>query len=210
MAVADHPAAAAACSSSLLHPEPARLLGEGAAGAGGRSCTSPSRTRRVRRRPTEEHGREYYFITVPMIFRSGSRAANSSSHAQVFDNYYGTGRRPLKSSSPKGRNVILEIDWQGARLVTSCAAGVPQHLHPAAVAAGARRAAAESQDRLGRSHRPPPARLHRRYVPLERVRLRRRERRLQSAPSPTSGRIVDGQGEDLRAGPRRPANRSLG
>jgi guanylate kinase len=76
---------------------------------------SVSHTTRARR-PTEEHGREYYFVPVPE-FQALVAQGQFLEHAQVFDNYYGTGRRPVEEQLAKARNVILEIDWQGARLV---------------------------------------------------------------------------------------------
>jgi len=76
---------------------------------------SVSHTTRAKR-ATEEHGREYYFVTVPE-FRERVARDEFLEHAQVFDNYYGTGRKPVDDQLAQGRNVILEIDWQGARLV---------------------------------------------------------------------------------------------
>lgn len=76
---------------------------------------SISHTTRARR-PTEEHGREYYFVTVPE-FQDLIAKGEFLEYAQVFDNSYGTGRRPVEQQLAQGRNVILEIDWQGARLV---------------------------------------------------------------------------------------------
>jgi guanylate kinase len=76
---------------------------------------SISHTTRTRR-PTEEHGREYYFVTVPE-FQELIENGDFLEHAQVFDNFYGTSRRPVEQQLAQGRNVILEIDWQGARLV---------------------------------------------------------------------------------------------
>jgi guanylate kinase len=76
---------------------------------------SISHTTRARR-PTEEHGREYYFVTMPE-FEELVANGEFLEHARVFDNYYGTGRRPVEHQLAQGRNVILEIDWQGARLV---------------------------------------------------------------------------------------------
>jgi guanylate kinase len=76
---------------------------------------SISHTTRTRR-PTEEHGREYYFISVPE-FQELARQGQFLEHAQVFDNFYGTGRQPVEAQLIQGRDVILEIDWQGARQV---------------------------------------------------------------------------------------------
>src|SRR5687768_9563039 len=76
---------------------------------------SISHTTRARR-ATEEHGREYYFVPVAE-FQALRDEGQFLEHAQVFDNYYGTGRKPVEQKLAQGRNVILEIDWQGARQV---------------------------------------------------------------------------------------------
>lgn len=67
-------------------------------------------------RPTEQAGREYYFVPIPE-FRDRVGRGEFLEHAQVFDNYYGTGRQPVEKQLAGGRDVILEIDWQGARQV---------------------------------------------------------------------------------------------
>jgi guanylate kinase len=68
------------------------------------------------KRPNEEHGREYYFVSVEEFERL-VREGQFLEHARVFDNYYGTGREPVEARLAKGQNVVLEIDWQGARQV---------------------------------------------------------------------------------------------
>jgi guanylate kinase len=68
------------------------------------------------KRPTEAHGREYYFVSVPE-FQSLVGRSEFLEHAQVFDNYYGTGRRPVEAQLGEGHDVVLEIDWQGAQQV---------------------------------------------------------------------------------------------
>jgi len=45
-------------------------------------------------RPTEEDGREYHFVSIEN-FRRLIEQCEFLEHAQVFDNYYGTGRRPV-------------------------------------------------------------------------------------------------------------------
>jgi guanylate kinase len=67
-------------------------------------------------RPTEQPGREYYFVSVAE-FRERIGRGEFLEHAQVFDNYYGTGRAPVEEQLVQGRDVILEIDWQGAQQV---------------------------------------------------------------------------------------------
>jgi guanylate kinase len=69
-----------------------------------------------RPRPTEEEGREYFFVAVER-FRELALNEQFLEHAQVFDNHYGTGRTAVEAALTQGRSVILEIDWQGARQV---------------------------------------------------------------------------------------------
>ena len=74
------------------------------------------------RRPTEEHGREYYFVPIAE-FRELIGQEQFLEHAQVFDNFYGTGRGPVEAQLAQGHDVILEIDWQGARQVRKALPG---------------------------------------------------------------------------------------
>ncbi len=68
------------------------------------------------RRPSEQAGREYYFVTVPE-FEAAIAAGQFLEWARVFDNLYGTARAPVEEQLARGRSVVLEIDWQGARQV---------------------------------------------------------------------------------------------
>jgi guanylate kinase/non-canonical purine NTP pyrophosphatase (RdgB/HAM1 family) len=70
------------------------------------------------RRPTEEHGREYYFIGVREFERLVAEG-QFLEHARVFDNFYGTARAPVEARLAQGGDMVLEIDWQGARQVRS-------------------------------------------------------------------------------------------
>ncbi len=70
------------------------------------------------RRPTEEHGREYYFVSVPEFERLVAEG-QFLEHARVFDNFYGTARAPVETRLAAGGDIVLEIDWQGARQVRS-------------------------------------------------------------------------------------------
>jgi guanylate kinase len=74
------------------------------------SCT----TRRPR--PTEVDGRDYYFLS-PDEFERMAAAGEFLEHARVFDNRYGTPRRPVEEALAAGQDLILEIDWQGAAQV---------------------------------------------------------------------------------------------
>ena len=68
------------------------------------------------KRATEEDGREYHFVSVGDFQRLQSQG-QFLEYAQVFDNFYGTGRRPVETELARGNNVVLEIDWQGAQQV---------------------------------------------------------------------------------------------
>src|SRR5215470_12503355 len=70
-----------------------------------------------KRRSTEVDGREYHFVDNVEDFRRLIEQGEFLEHAQVFDNYYGTGRRPVETQLARGNNVVLEIDWQGAQQV---------------------------------------------------------------------------------------------
>ncbi|HEX5340588.1 MAG TPA: guanylate kinase [Gammaproteobacteria bacterium] len=69
-----------------------------------------------KKRPNEEQGRDYHFVSEDE-FRRMIGAGEFLEHAQVFDNYYGTARHTVESSLAAGQDVLLEIDWQGARQV---------------------------------------------------------------------------------------------
>jgi guanylate kinase len=67
-------------------------------------------------RPHEVTGREYWFVS-PAQFQDLLARGEFLEHAQVFDNFYGTGKANVDALRAAGRDVILEIDWQGARQV---------------------------------------------------------------------------------------------
>lgn len=74
------------------------------------------------RREGEVDGRDYHFVDGEAFDRMvGERAFLE--HARVFDNQYGTSRRAVEALLHAGRDVLLEIDWQGARQVRSAVAG---------------------------------------------------------------------------------------
>ena len=69
-----------------------------------------------KQRPTEVPGRDYNFVDVEE-FKRLRDAGEFLEHAQVFDNFYGTGRAQVEALRNAGHDVILEIDWQGAQQV---------------------------------------------------------------------------------------------
>ncbi len=73
-------------------------------------------------RPDEQDGREYYFVT-PERFQQLVAERAFLEHARVFDNFYGTSIAQLREKLAAGHDVILEIDWQGARQVREALPG---------------------------------------------------------------------------------------
>jgi len=67
-------------------------------------------------RPNEVHGRDYFFVSREEFDRMVA-AGEFLEHATVFDNSYGTARRQVEDSLAAGQDLILEIDWQGARQI---------------------------------------------------------------------------------------------
>ena len=67
-------------------------------------------------RPNEVDGRDYFFVS-PEEFERMAQAGEFLEHARVFDNRYGTGRARVEAALEAGQDLILEIDWQGARQV---------------------------------------------------------------------------------------------
>ncbi len=67
-------------------------------------------------RPDEVNGINYYFISNNDFDGMVNNGAFVE-HAMVFDNHYGSSTKLIKDKLNEGVNVILEIDWQGARQV---------------------------------------------------------------------------------------------
>lgn len=67
-------------------------------------------------RSSEVDGRDYFFVSVQQ-FQQMLKQDAFLEHAQVFDNWYGTGREHVAGLLAEGFSVVLEIDWQGARQV---------------------------------------------------------------------------------------------
>lgn len=69
-------------------------------------------------RPTETHGRDYFFVTAAE-FEAMVERGEFLEHARVFDHRYGTARAQVEASLGAGQDLILEIDWQGAQQIRS-------------------------------------------------------------------------------------------
>jgi guanylate kinase len=71
-------------------------------------------TRKPRR--NEANGVDYLFVDEPEFMRLRD-AGEMLEYAEVFDHYYATSRSQVEKHLADNRNVVLEIDWQGARQV---------------------------------------------------------------------------------------------
>ncbi|MDC1176606.1 guanylate kinase [Candidatus Pelagibacter sp.] len=64
-------------------------------------------------RPNESSGKDYYFVSNDE-FKRLIKNEEFLEYAKVFNNYYGTTRTPVIDNLNKGKNVLFDIDWQGA------------------------------------------------------------------------------------------------
>ena len=69
-------------------------------------------------RPGEIDGQHYHFV-AEAVFEKMVNDGDFMEHARVFDHYYGTNRNSVALQLEQGLDVVLEIDWQGARQVRS-------------------------------------------------------------------------------------------
>jgi len=109
-------------------------------------------------RPGEIDGKHYRFVSVEAFtaLRDGGQLLE---WAEVHGNFYGTPRDRVDAALAQGRDIVLEIDWQGAQQVRGL---VPQALGvfilPPSLAELKKRLEARGQDaaeviaRLGRVH----------------------------------------------------------
>ncbi len=67
-------------------------------------------------RPGEIEGEDYFFLT-PSAFEKKIEAGDFLEHARVFDRLYGTPAAPVTEALDAGRDVLFDIDWQGARQI---------------------------------------------------------------------------------------------
>ena len=67
-------------------------------------------------RTGEENGREYHFVDVA-TFKQMIAQGDFLEWAEVHGNFYGTSKSWISSEMAAGRDVLLEIDWQGAQQV---------------------------------------------------------------------------------------------
>ena len=64
-------------------------------------------------RPNETHNKDYFFVNENEFGRL-IKNEEFLEYAKVFNNFYGTTRTPVIDKLNKGKNVLFDIDWQGA------------------------------------------------------------------------------------------------
>ena len=64
-------------------------------------------------RPNETPNKDYFFVSEEK-FKRLIKNEEFLEYAKVFNNYYGTTRTPVIDKLDKGKNVLFDIDWQGA------------------------------------------------------------------------------------------------
>ncbi len=97
-------------------------------------------------RPGEVDGVHYHFVGR-REFEAMVAAGEFLEHARVFDRYYGTSRAALRAGLARGRDVVLDIDWQGARLVReACPEAVSVFILPPSIEALRSRLVGRGQD----------------------------------------------------------------
>ena len=67
-------------------------------------------------RTNEVNGKDYFFVKKKE-FKSLIKRKQFLEHAKVFKNYYGSSKKLVLLKLKKGKNVIFDIDWQGARKI---------------------------------------------------------------------------------------------
>ncbi len=71
-------------------------------------------------RPGEQDGREYWFVT-PEVFREMVAEEAFLESAEVHEHSYGSPRAPVMRELDAGRDVLFDIDWQGAQSIALAA-----------------------------------------------------------------------------------------
>ena len=65
-------------------------------------------------RPNEINGKDYQFVSVKE-FNDLIKEKNFFEYANIFNNYYGTLKKPVLELLSQGRDVLFDIDWQGTQ-----------------------------------------------------------------------------------------------
>jgi guanylate kinase len=66
------------------------------------------------KRPSEVHGRDYFFV-APAVFADKIKRGELLEYATVFGNSYGTPRAAVQDALTEGLDILFDIDWQGTQ-----------------------------------------------------------------------------------------------
>ncbi|PTQ75101.1 guanylate kinase [Celeribacter persicus] len=69
-------------------------------------------------RAGEEDGVHYHFVDVP-TFKHMVDEGEMLEHANVFGNFYGSPAGPVRKAIEAGRDVLFDVDWQGAQQISN-------------------------------------------------------------------------------------------
>ena len=69
-------------------------------------------------RPGEKHGVDYYFVSIDE-FNKMQEEGELLESASVFGNQYGTPRGPVEKLLEQGKDILFDVDWQGASQLTN-------------------------------------------------------------------------------------------
>jgi guanylate kinase len=100
------------------------------------------------RRPAEVEGRDYFFVEAAR-FSEMVEGGELLEHADVFGNRYGTPRAPVERWLAEGRDVLFDVDWQGAKQLRESPLGedvVGAFILPPSIGELHRRLVARNQD----------------------------------------------------------------
>lgn len=93
----------------------------------------------------EKEGKDYYFVELPN-FKQLEQEGHFLETAHVFGNWYGTSKGAIEEQLAMGLDVILEIDWQGARHIKAHYPCISIFILPPAKAALLTRLKSRAQD----------------------------------------------------------------
>ena len=99
-------------------------------------------------RPGEEDGEHYHFVSVD-DFKASVKRSEMLEHAHVFGNFYGSPKGPVSEAIEQGRDVLFDIDWQGAQQIRNSELGMHTlsiFLLPPSITELHRRLVARNQD----------------------------------------------------------------
>ena len=73
-------------------------------------------------RPGEVDGKDYHFLSQE-AFKQSVADQGMLEHAHVFGNFYGSPKGPVEAAINQGRDVLFDIDWQGAQQIRNSSLG---------------------------------------------------------------------------------------